>query len=122
MFLGTQGVHIAGSSLSVAGRDIVNNLNSIHCHYDAPRDIWAILRSIPNFRKIYQDMLSLVTPDTGLWLVDGSKFRIWLEPNGDIKIFWGSGIRKYSSYALVSSLMSQYSRCWKDPTGVSSLA
>jgi hypothetical protein len=92
MFLGTQGVQIAGSSLSVAGGDVVNN--NIHYHYDVPRDIRAILQSIPNFRKIYQDMLSLVTPDTGLWLVEGGKFRIWLEPNGNIKIFWGSGIRK----------------------------
>jgi hypothetical protein len=95
---------------------------SIHYHYDAPRDIRAIVQSIPNFRKIYQDMLSLITHNTGLWLVKGGKFRIWLEPNGDIKIFWGSGIRKSCASVVASSLMSQHSGCRKDPTSVSFLA
>jgi hypothetical protein len=29
-----------------------------------------------------------------MWLLRGDKFCIWLKPNGDIKIFWGSGIRE----------------------------
>lgn len=91
MFSSANDVHIGGSAvLTVVGRDVVHNFN-----YDPerPKDIQAIFRSIPNFRQIYQDMLSKVTADTGLWLLRGDKFHIWLEPNGDIKIFWGSGMR-----------------------------
>ncbi|KAH6889056.1 ankyrin repeat-containing domain protein [Coprinopsis sp. MPI-PUGE-AT-0042] len=79
------------SALTVVGGDVVHD-HSRHYHYDRPRDIWAILQSIPNFRQIYQDMLSKATEGTGMWLVKGDRFRLWLEPNGDIKIFWGSGI------------------------------
>ncbi|KAH6909406.1 hypothetical protein BKA70DRAFT_1425793 [Coprinopsis sp. MPI-PUGE-AT-0042] len=50
------------------------------------------LREIPNFRKIHQDMLAKATPDTGLWLFRGEKWGLWLEPDGDIKILWGSGM------------------------------
>jgi hypothetical protein len=52
-----------------------------------------VLKLVPNFRRIYQDMLSKATAGTGLWLLKGDTFRLWLEPNGDIKIFWGSGMR-----------------------------
>ncbi|KAH6903048.1 hypothetical protein BKA70DRAFT_1566997 [Coprinopsis sp. MPI-PUGE-AT-0042] len=83
-------VRIADSTLTIVGGDVYNY--NIHNLSERPRDIWAILKSIPNFRKIYQDMLSKATPGTGMWLVRGDKFRVWLEPNGDIKIFWGSGI------------------------------
>ncbi|KAH6916393.1 hypothetical protein BKA70DRAFT_1502416 [Coprinopsis sp. MPI-PUGE-AT-0042] len=84
-------LQIVDSTLTVVGRD-VNHNHSVHYHYERPRDIWAILESIPNFRNIYHDMLSKATQGTGMWLVKGDKFRVWLEPNGDIKIFWGSGI------------------------------
>jgi hypothetical protein len=53
-----------------------------------------VLRLVPNFRKIYQDMLSKVTDGTGLWMLDGDTFRLFIMPNGDIQILWGSGIRK----------------------------
>jgi hypothetical protein len=53
----------------------------------------AVLQSVPNFRRIYQDMLSKATAGTGVWLLKGDKFGLWLEPNGDIKILWGSGMR-----------------------------
>ncbi|KAH6909961.1 hypothetical protein BKA70DRAFT_181085 [Coprinopsis sp. MPI-PUGE-AT-0042] len=81
-------LQIVDSTLTVVGGDV-------HNHYynaERSRDILAILRSIPNFRNVYQDMLSKATLGTGMWLVKGDKFRLWLEPNGDIKIFWGSGI------------------------------
>ena len=55
--------------------------------------VWKILQAVPNFRKIYQDMLSKATEGTGVWLLENEQFRIWLEANGDIKIFWGSGMR-----------------------------
>ncbi|KAH6889054.1 ankyrin repeat domain-containing protein 50 [Coprinopsis sp. MPI-PUGE-AT-0042] len=90
MFSNATDLKIEGSSLTVAGGDVV--YNNIHCHYERPRDVWAILHSIPNFRQIYQDKLSKATLGTGMWLLKGDKFRLWLEPNGDIKIFWGSGI------------------------------
>ncbi|KAH6909928.1 hypothetical protein BKA70DRAFT_1148496, partial [Coprinopsis sp. MPI-PUGE-AT-0042] len=89
MFQGARNLQFANSTFSVAGGDVVHN------HYyneERPKDIWASLQSIPNFRSIYQDMLSKVTPGTGMWLLEGDKFRLWLDPNGDIKIFWGSGI------------------------------
>ncbi|KAH6889058.1 ankyrin repeat-containing domain protein [Coprinopsis sp. MPI-PUGE-AT-0042] len=90
MFSNARDLQIVDSTNTVAGRDVV--YSNIHYHYERPRDIWAILQSIPNFRQIYHDMLSKATPGTGMWLVKGDKFRLWLEPNGDIKIFWGSGI------------------------------
>jgi hypothetical protein len=93
MFVGASNLQISNSTLSVAGGDVVHN-HSVHYHYERPRDIWGILQLIPNFRQIYQDMLGKTTPGTGLWLVRGDKFRLWLEPSGDIKIFWGSGIRE----------------------------
>ncbi|KAH6887858.1 hypothetical protein BKA70DRAFT_1332666 [Coprinopsis sp. MPI-PUGE-AT-0042] len=51
-----------------------------------------ILRAIPNFRKIHQDMLAKAAPGTGMWLLKSERFSLWLEPNGDLKILWGSGI------------------------------
>ncbi|KAH6916230.1 hypothetical protein BKA70DRAFT_1395850 [Coprinopsis sp. MPI-PUGE-AT-0042] len=84
-------LNIASSTFTAVGGDVVND-HSHHYHYERSRDIRAILESIPNFRNIYHDMLSKATLGTGMWLVKGDKFRLWLEPNGDIKIFWGSGI------------------------------
>lgn len=101
MFVGASNLQITGSTLSVAGGDVVHN-NSIHYHYGRPREssIWEVFESIPNFRRIYLDMLSKATLGTGVWLVKSDKFRVWLEPNGDLKIFWGSGIRQCSLHAL----------------------
>ncbi|KAH6887385.1 hypothetical protein BKA70DRAFT_1122273 [Coprinopsis sp. MPI-PUGE-AT-0042] len=91
MFHSAHNLQIEGSTLSVAGHDVVHNQH-FHYHSERSRDVWAILQLIPNFRKIYQDMISKATEGTGIWLLEGDKFRVWLEPNGDIKIFWGSGI------------------------------
>ena len=66
--------------------------------------IWRALRAVPNFRKIYQDMLDKATKGTGMWLLKNEKFRIWLEANGDIKIFWGSGMRESSHFSGGGSL------------------
>jgi hypothetical protein len=91
MFANAHGLQIADSHLTVAGGDVHNT--NIFYHYKRKRDIWVILQAVPNFRKIYQDMLEKATEGTGMWLIKGDKFRVWLEPNGDIKILWGSGIR-----------------------------
>jgi len=82
-------VQITGGSFSVAGGDVHN-----HSHTGSVSEsaIWSALQAISNFRKIYQDMLGKATPGTGMWLLKNEKFRVWLEANGDIKIFWGSGI------------------------------
>ncbi|KAH6906092.1 hypothetical protein BKA70DRAFT_452441 [Coprinopsis sp. MPI-PUGE-AT-0042] len=93
LFTNAHDLQIADSTFTAIGGDFVHNHNhNVHYHYERPRDIRAILDSIPNFRNIYHDMLSKVTEGTGMWLIKGDKFRVWLEPNGDIKIFWGSGI------------------------------
>ncbi|KAH6909971.1 hypothetical protein BKA70DRAFT_1561593, partial [Coprinopsis sp. MPI-PUGE-AT-0042] len=81
MLPGAHDIQIVDSTFSVVGGDIHNH----HYQPERPRDIWAILRSIPNFRSVYQDMLSKATSGTGMWLVKGEKFGLWLEPNGDIK-------------------------------------
>jgi hypothetical protein len=97
MFHGAHDLQFVNSNFTVVGE----SHNHVHYHYyesNPKRDIWAILQLVPNFRDIYHDMLEKITPGTGMWLVEGEKFRVWLEPNGDIKIFWGSGIRKWSWY------------------------
>ncbi|KAH6916386.1 hypothetical protein BKA70DRAFT_485389 [Coprinopsis sp. MPI-PUGE-AT-0042] len=106
MFSNARDLQIVDSTNTVAGRDVVYN-NNIHYHCDRTRDIWAILQSIPNFRQIYHDMLSKATAGTGMWLVKGDKFRLWLEPNGDIKIFWGSGIPG-AGKTLLASIVIQH--------------
>ncbi|KAH6916284.1 hypothetical protein BKA70DRAFT_1179752, partial [Coprinopsis sp. MPI-PUGE-AT-0042] len=90
-FSNAHDLQIVDSTFTVVGRDVVHNHN-VHYHHEHTRDVWAILQSIPNFRNIYHAMLSKVTPGTGMWLVKSARFRLWLEPNGDFKIFWGSGI------------------------------
>jgi hypothetical protein len=97
MFNDAHDLQIVNSNLTVAGGDIQNH-SHVHYHYEGKRDIWAILQLVPNFRDIYHDMLEKITPKTGMWLVEGPKFRVWLEPNGNIKIFWGSGIRTSSCF------------------------
>jgi hypothetical protein len=84
--------------------------------------ILTALKAIPNFRKIYQDMLSKATQGTGAWLLKNEMFRVWLEPNGDIKIFWGSGIRESQIYlSSAFPLTCGYSWRRKDSARVSVL-
>ncbi|KAH6889061.1 hypothetical protein BKA70DRAFT_1409263 [Coprinopsis sp. MPI-PUGE-AT-0042] len=101
MFSNANDLKIVGSNLTVVGGD-VNHNHHVHYHYERQRDIWAILQSIPNFRNIYHYMLSKATRGTGMWLVKGKRFRLWLEPNGDIKILWGSGIPGAGKTVLAS--------------------
>lgn len=93
---GVESVAINHPIINVAGRD-----NVVHNHYNlpgvrrpSPKNIEELMDLIPNFRQIYQDMLSKVTEGTGMWLLNDETFRIWIEPDGTIKILWGSGIRK----------------------------
>ncbi|KAH6916361.1 ankyrin repeat-containing domain protein [Coprinopsis sp. MPI-PUGE-AT-0042] len=106
MFPNAHNLQIVDSTVTAIGGDVVHDY-SRHYHYERPRDIRAILESIPNFRQIYHDMLSKATEGTGMWLVKGDKFRVWLDPNGDIKIFWGSGIPG-AGKTLLASIVIQH--------------
>ncbi|KAH6916346.1 hypothetical protein BKA70DRAFT_1216542 [Coprinopsis sp. MPI-PUGE-AT-0042] len=106
MFSNAHNLQFVDSTVTNVEGDVVHN-HSHHHYSERPRDIRAILESIPNFRQIYHDMLSKATEGTGMWLVKGDKFRVWLEPNGDIKIFWGSGIPG-AGKTLLASIVIQY--------------
>ncbi|KAH6902945.1 hypothetical protein BKA70DRAFT_1515405 [Coprinopsis sp. MPI-PUGE-AT-0042] len=94
MFHSAHNLKFEGSTLSVAGRDVVHIHNhNIHYHYQRPQDIWGILQSISNFQK----------------------FRIWLEPNGNIKIFWGSGISGAGKTLLVSIVIQYLEALYPGP-------
>ncbi|KAH6880250.1 ankyrin repeat-containing domain protein [Coprinopsis sp. MPI-PUGE-AT-0042] len=51
---------------------------------------------------------------TGMWLVKGDEFRLWLEPNGDIKIFWGSGIPGAGKTLLASIVIERLEALCKE--------
>ncbi|KAH6908751.1 ankyrin repeat-containing domain protein, partial [Coprinopsis sp. MPI-PUGE-AT-0042] len=68
-----------------------------------------------NFRNIYHNMLSKVTEGTGMWLIKGEKFRLWLEPNGNIKIFWGSGIPGAGKTLLASIVIQHLEALCEEP-------
>ncbi|KAH6909906.1 hypothetical protein BKA70DRAFT_1221560 [Coprinopsis sp. MPI-PUGE-AT-0042] len=65
-------------------------------------DIFGVLDSIRNLRKIHLDILSKATRGTGVWLLKTKKFLIWLDPNGNIKILWGTGIPGAGKTVLAS--------------------
>ena len=53
-----------------------------------------VLRLIPNLRKIHLDVLSKATPGTAVWILKTKNFLLWLDPDGNLKILWGTGIRE----------------------------
>ena len=55
-----------------------------------------VLRLIPNLRKIHRDVLAKATPGTAIWILRTNYFLLWLDPNGNLKILWGTGIRECS--------------------------
>lgn len=92
---GAENVAISNPTFNVAAR----RDNVVHNHYSQPtvkrpKTLEELMDSIPNFRQIYQDMLSKATPGTGMWLVETDELRVWLDADGSIKILWGSGIRE----------------------------
>ncbi|KAH6905412.1 hypothetical protein BKA70DRAFT_1431036 [Coprinopsis sp. MPI-PUGE-AT-0042] len=60
------------------------------------------LRLVWNFRQIHQDVLGKATPGTWLWFFKTEKFVLWLDPNGDLKILWGTGIPGAGKTVLAS--------------------
>ncbi|KAH6887863.1 hypothetical protein BKA70DRAFT_1164372, partial [Coprinopsis sp. MPI-PUGE-AT-0042] len=85
---GTSQAQFNSGNFTVVGRDSHTHVH----HHGSTVNLESILQAIPNFRKIHQDMLAKATPGTGMWLLKGEKFSLWLEANGDLKILWGSGI------------------------------
>ncbi|KAH6905409.1 hypothetical protein BKA70DRAFT_1565052 [Coprinopsis sp. MPI-PUGE-AT-0042] len=86
------GVQVTGP-LNVAARDI----NQVHNNYyrvESSRDdsMPPILESVPNFRGIQIATLGRATPGTGLWIVQCEMFRLWLDPDGWLRIMWGYGM------------------------------
>ncbi|KAH6905419.1 ankyrin repeat-containing domain protein [Coprinopsis sp. MPI-PUGE-AT-0042] len=84
------GVQVTGP-LNVAARDVNNYYYRVESSNETSC-VPPILDSIPNFRAIQIATLSRATPGTGLWIVDYDNFRLWLDPDGWIRIMWGDGI------------------------------
>ncbi|KAH6909719.1 hypothetical protein BKA70DRAFT_1425448 [Coprinopsis sp. MPI-PUGE-AT-0042] len=86
------GVQVTGP-LNVAARD-VNNVNNYYHRVESPNSarIPPILESVPNFRGIQIATLGRATPGTGLWIVKCEMFRLWLDPDGWLRIMWGYGM------------------------------
>ncbi|KAH6904821.1 hypothetical protein BKA70DRAFT_1506673, partial [Coprinopsis sp. MPI-PUGE-AT-0042] len=70
-------------------------------------DITAILDTIRNLRKIHQGVLSKVTPGTGIWFLKTNRFLIWLDPNRNVKILWGTGIPGAGKTVLASIVIQE---------------
>jgi hypothetical protein len=85
------GVRVTGP-LNVAGRDV----NNYYYRVESTSDFHVpyTLYSVPNFRGIQIATLGRATPGTGLWIVEFEQFRIWLDPEGWLRIMWGYGMRE----------------------------
>jgi hypothetical protein len=83
------------------------NVN-IQKHYDTQNvepklRVFHVLRLIRNLRKVHLDVLSKATPGTGVWLFRTDKFILWLDPNGNLKILWGTGDGEFCLNQFVST-------------------
>ncbi|KAH6905417.1 hypothetical protein BKA70DRAFT_1153112 [Coprinopsis sp. MPI-PUGE-AT-0042] len=85
------GVQVTGP-LNVAARDVYNCNHYHRVESASDVDMPSILESVPNFRGIQIATLGRATPGTGLWIVECETFRIWLDPNGWLRIMWGYGM------------------------------
>ncbi|KAH6876951.1 hypothetical protein BKA70DRAFT_1576545 [Coprinopsis sp. MPI-PUGE-AT-0042] len=85
------GVQVTGP-LNVAARDVYNCNHYHRVESASDVDMPSILESVPNFRGIQIASLGRATPGTGLWIVECETFRLWLDPNGWLRIMWGYGM------------------------------
>ncbi|KAH6876948.1 hypothetical protein BKA70DRAFT_1476136 [Coprinopsis sp. MPI-PUGE-AT-0042] len=85
------GVQVTGP-LNVAARDVHNHIHYHRAETTSDVDIPPILESVPNFRGIQIATLGRATPGTGLWIVECEAFRLWLDPDGWLRIMWGYGM------------------------------
>ncbi|KAH6904787.1 hypothetical protein BKA70DRAFT_519053 [Coprinopsis sp. MPI-PUGE-AT-0042] len=83
------GVQVTGP-LNAAARDVNNYYYRVESFSDD--SIPDILKSVPNFRGIQIATLGRATPGTGLWIVECKMFRLWLDPEGRLRIMWGFGM------------------------------
>ena len=103
---GAVGPHTAGTALQAHGVTVAHgdfiqaggDATVIHYHYPSdpkPKvDLLFLLRLVRNLRQIQQDNFSKATPGTGVWILITKEFILWLDPSGDLKILWGTGIRE----------------------------
>lgn len=107
-------VQQANNLSAINGNVVVAGGNvTIHNHYYAnPQQaisIVEVLRLVPNLRKIHLDVLSKATPGTAVWILQTEYFLLWLDPNGDLKVLWGTGIRRCLRTVLKRALCSNSS-------------
>ncbi|KAH6870878.1 hypothetical protein BKA70DRAFT_365676 [Coprinopsis sp. MPI-PUGE-AT-0042] len=98
-----QGITTHQGDFNQAGRDVI--IQKHYHSYPDRVDISAVLGAARNLRIIHLDILSKATPGTGVWLLKTDKFIIWLDPNGDLKILWGTGIPGAGKTVLVSIII-----------------
>ena len=87
------GISTNHGSVVVAGGGVTIQTN----YHGTPHQLASIvevLRLVPNLRKIHLDVLSKATPGTAIWILRTDYFLLWLDPEGALKILWGTGIRK----------------------------
>ncbi|KAH6909754.1 hypothetical protein BKA70DRAFT_1425474 [Coprinopsis sp. MPI-PUGE-AT-0042] len=87
---GLWGVQVMGGTLNIAARDVHNHYHRVEPTSDF--SIPPVLMSVPNFRAIQIATLGRATPGTGLWIVECESFRLWLDPEGWLRIMWGHGM------------------------------
>jgi hypothetical protein len=94
--LQAHGITTNQGDVNLAGRDVnVNVYNHYHSYPDNV-DIGAVLSAIRNMRVMHLDNLSKATPGTGIWFFKAPMFVTWLDPNGCVKVLWGTGIREWN--------------------------
>lgn len=87
-------VHINGGSFNVANvQNQQNPAGEIHIPF--------ALHQIANFRDVQIATLGKASPNTGEWIYVWREFCLWMNPEGYIRIIWGSGMRESTSQFLV---------------------
>ena len=88
-----QGISVAQGNFVQAGGNV-----SFNTHYHGvPQqaiNILEVLRLVPNLRQIHKDVLFKATSGTAIWIFKTDYWLLWLDPNGNLKILWGTGIRR----------------------------
>ena len=90
------GITTNHGNVVVAGGSV--NFQSYYQSLPEPpmNNIEDVLRLIPNLRRIHLDVLSKATPGTAVWILRTKYFLLWLDPDGNLKVLWGTGIRECS--------------------------
>ena len=91
-------ITVNSGKVLLTARDTINNYsyNYGNPQQAEPRTInmAEVLALVSNLRQVHLEVLSKATPGTAVWILRTDYFLLWLDPNGDLKILWGSGIRK----------------------------